>query len=439
MGGDGTPVSNSFALTMTLSPTASITATYVPSSTPFPTATYSPALSTAVANGECLNSFESFAYNGPRNERLEITAPLSPWQIEAVQPPHPYEGYYPYIFQRVALSRPINDHQEIWTIGDIYGEQLQGIKSVITIYSVESQTWEFVSSDISDTGLVVGQLFVDSAGGVWGRVTWQRTYEYTTETFPVLSRFNETTRQFEIAEGVLEVLLVREIPMDNGGIMIAYDGTRILLDDQDNFWIFPYDRGLYHYNPSTQTTDQRTDFPDVYVGGPKMAPDGSIYFATGTDELEYSPFFLRSAVFQFIPDTGELISIDLPNEDLPSFSGLLIDSTGRLWLGSIAYREPDGTWHIMYPHPEAYLALVNGGGYSYVWGMPYPMLESSDGIIWFQKFLDTSGWVDGTAWYDPTTGEGCMFTNMAANIIEDSEQRLWLIANETLYNYTLNP
>jgi hypothetical protein len=32
-----------------------------------------------------------------------------------------------------------------------------------------------------------------------------------------------------------------------------------------------------------------------------------------------------------------------------------------------------------------------------------------------------------------------MFTNFAADIIEDSEHRLWLVADEKLYSYIIEP
>ena len=45
---------------------------------------------------------------------------------------------------------------------------------------------------------------------------------------------------------------------------------------------------------------------------------------------------------------------------------------------------------------------------------------------------------EGTAWYDPETGEGCMFTNIHGTIIEDDEQVLWMLLDEKLYKVDIN-
>jgi hypothetical protein len=68
-----------------------------------------------------------------------------------------------------------------------------------------------------------------------------------------------------------------------------------------------------------------------------------------------------------------------------------------------------------------------------------PIIESSDGTLWFEKFMDTSGaFGQGTGWFDPETGEGCRFTIEATSIVEDSNQTLWIVADEILYSYALD-
>jgi hypothetical protein len=431
----------------TPSPTATptITATYLPSSTPYPSPTYSPSLATAVAKGECQKSFNTFAYQGPLfpSRGTGRILPSAPWQIESAIPSHPFEEYSEYYLHfNVAITRTINDHREIWIKGDLFGGFAS--KAIVIIYQVETQKWEFLSLDVGDSGLRVNQLFVDSNGQVWGRTTWTANSSYPNgENFPLLSKFNDTTRRFEAAYNVLEIPLIREA-IDGDSTYYLFDHrTQIILDHADNFWIFVPSDDLYQYDPITQTTEKRADFTGSGIGSIALASDGTIYFTKSsrreiTTNREY--FTLPDDIlFQFIPDTGEVSSVDMPDEGWPYSSGILVDHTGRLWLGSTAFREPDGTWHSMHPHPEAFFDVVENGSYSYVWGFPYPILESSDGKIWYYRFLDTSGWVDGTAWYDPETGEGCMFTNFGTNIVEDSQQQLWLVADGKLYRYPLNP
>jgi hypothetical protein len=74
----------------------------------------------------------------------------------------------------------------------------------------------------------------------------------------------------------------------------------------------------------------------------------------------------------------------------------------------------------------------------YNWASPSPILESSDGRIWFSNNWDGGIWYLGTAWYDPYTGEGCMFTNLPASLVEDSTQRIWMVAGGELYSVQLS-
>jgi hypothetical protein len=385
----------------TPSPTATptITATYIPSSTPYATATYSPALATAVAEGECQKSFDTFAYQGPlfHSRGTGRILPSAPWQMESAIPSHPFEEYSEYYLHfNIAITRMINSYREIWIKGDLYGDFASKSKAIVIIYKVETQRWEFLSLDVGDSGLSVNQLFVDSHGQVWGRTTWTLGSIYPNgENFPLLSKFNETTRRFELAKGVLEIPLVREVVYGTSTMYLSDHYTQIILDYEDNFWIFVQYDGLYRYNAISKTTDKYADFTGSGIGSTTLAPDGTIYFTKNsaqklTTDSDY--FSLQSDIlFQFIPKTAEVIPISIPADGWPYSSGLLVDHTGGIWLGSTAFREPNGSWYLMHPHPEAFFEIVENGSYSEVWGFPYPILESSDGKIWYYRFLDTSG------------------------------------------------
>lgn len=254
-----------------------------------------------------------------------------------------------------------------------------------------------------------------------------------------MSKFNETTRQFEIAPGSPEVPLVREI-VEDGRTTILYDYNRLLMDAQGMFWILPQDGGLYRYDPATQITEKAFNFPYEQVRSLTFAPDGSLYFWINDRQGERKFGRMTSSgaiLIQYFPDTGIIMPVALPEEEWPYFSGMLFDQAGRLWLGATGYRDLDAEWHLVNPYPEVIFNLYDEGGYSQSWGPPSLMFESSDGVLWFDKFMDTGVWAEGTAWYDPATGEGCLFTNRPANIIEDHQRQLWLAVDGVLYNYAL--
>jgi len=68
---------------------------------------------------------------------------------------------------------------------------------------------------------------------------------------------------------------------------------------------------------------------------------------------------------------------------------------------------------------------------TYQWYRPRPMIESSDGRIWFD------GSSAGLVWLDPQKGIWCKFTTIDSNILEDREGNLWLLYDSQLYKYSL--
>lgn len=385
-----------------------------------PIATYAPALAIALAGGECIQSFHGYAYRAPHNIIREKVLPLPPWQIEATLPPQRFDDHYVGLIQ-VALTRLTDGHQEIWITEYVHDDP------AMAIYTPTDQTWEVISPYIGETGLYVRLLFVTDDGTVWGRTDWNPGQEYAyLETVPVLSRFSENTRRFELAEGVLEIPLVQERDY--------FNSTKIVLDDHNIFWIFAENDGIYRYDPVTQTTERQVDLPNSQVYAVSLSPDGSIYFEKNRWDGGLTYRLAENTLFQFFTETGAIAPIDIPDDEWPLFTGLLADRSGRLWLGSIGYRDLDGRWHLLHPNPNEFFDHLG----QYYWFPPSLIRESSDGRLWFARFLDT-GEVDGAAWYDPSTGEGCMFTNQYAEVVEDSEQQLWLMADGTLYRYPLNP
>jgi hypothetical protein len=410
--------------------TIDATATLVRSTTiPNPTATYSSNLATAIAEGSCLQSFHSFAYQGylPIHRLDSMVSPVYPWQHITMIPSYQIVGSIePIPVFEAAISRELNEEIEIWFIGRKYGHPRT--KGIIYIYNTSQQTWKYIDPRVGNDGAFVRSLFVTSDGKVWGGMTLEITstsFDQTgamLTTAPVLSLFNDDAGRFEIAENVIEIPPFR----NNRGIGDS-DLTYILLDPTDRFWFFVQFDGLYLYDPVIQFTEKQIDL-DINVGDADYAPDGSLYYR----EREY--YFMNEELFQFIPETREVVTTTTPGRSWPVSGNMIVDHTGRLWLGSTGYRDIDHSWHLIHPYPEE--SIEHSG--NFLWSTPRLFMESSDGKLWYRRYLDTFGWAEGTAWYDPDTNEGCMFTNYDSSIIEDSKNRLWLVAGGNLYMHSLN-
>ncbi len=383
---------------------------------------------------ECIRSFDDFAYSLPEsnpNARTETILPPSPWEVEAAVPTQQIAGYYPSTTVDVEIARSIQGHQEIWLIENLSPvDSSQSLTNVFLVYQPGSQGWKLIPSNIGNTGFFVGSLFVTSDGNLWGTTVWDTIHgQPKIENVPVLSKFNEDTQRFEFATGAPEI---SSTMFSNN----FFPWPEIVLDDKNIFWIFTKNNGLYRYDPAVQRTEKQADLSGLNVTRAALSPDGSIFFEVYSEKVYSKESFFRLSdgiLFQFTPATKQIAPLNIPNQSWPIFSGMLVDHNGRLWLGAIGYKEPSGDWHLVDPNPQEYFEHAG----DIYWISPTLILESSSGILWYKKLLDDVR-VDGTAWYDPKTGKGCMFTNVAANIIEDSEQQLWLAAAGKLFKYSLN-
>jgi hypothetical protein len=419
-------------------PTILLTKTSLPPTTPEllptkvsrPRVTIASADATAWAKSGCIKSFAEFALPSQESIRMpepEIVFPLPPWQFEAEISHQQIDGFSIFSVSSEA-ARSIDGHQEIWLTERLMADD--GEKSdrhIFLVYYPITKKTNIIPAAIGDTGTFVKDLFVMEDGSVWGKIVWDITDRaFKLDKAPVLSKFNENTRRFEFAPGVLEIQLFHELTGDGSSWPI------ILLDTQGVFWILVDKDGLYRYDPFTRTTEKQTDLSTFSIFQAALAPDRSIYFETYDARRLYERL-VEGSLFQFNPKTRSIVPLNIPVEPWPVFYGMLVDHKDRLWLGASGFREPVNQWYLIHPNPQEIFKHLG----DIFWAPPKLMLESSNGRLWYQKFLegDTTG--EGTAWYNPQTGEGCMFTNIAANIIEDSEQQLWLVADEKLYKYVI--
>jgi hypothetical protein len=238
-------------------------------------------------------------------------------------------------------------------------------------------------------------------------------------TGPVLSRYNESRQRFEAAPGG------PSIPITSQTGFLA-QSLSVVLDKEDIFWILGPDDGIYRYDPKAQSTERQTDILDTERLSAALASDGSIYFQDKS--LSEAEEFL----FQFIPETGETVALGVSREPWQASGGMLVDHRGRLWLGAMGYMEPDGSWHLL--HGNTPKVWENRGELPY-WAPPILIFESSDGLLWYTEYHDTELLGEGTAWVDPETGRGCLFTNIASYVVEDGKKQLWMVASGQLYRH----
>lgn len=205
----------------------------------------------------------------------------------------------------------------------------------------------------------------------------------------------------------------------------------ILPDYHNGFWIYVTKDGLYRYLVTDQKIDKIVNLPDIVVSQIALSNDGIIYFQKYNEKIYSEDSFFRiteGMLYEINPSTKMVNELKLPDEAWPIFNGMLVDDSGNLWLGENGYRGSDGQWYLMHPDPSSY--FIHAGDPAYA---PLRLIaQSSDGILWYNRDMEDVR-IDGTAWYDPKSKNGCLFTNFAGSIVEDSNQRLWLKMDRKLF------
>lgn len=381
-------------------------------------------LSVQTPRENCPISFQKFAYEGPRDPSEEKLLPTNPWQIEITSPIKQQNNVL-ISLDSIAATRIFNGYQEILFTGSLNNTNGINMDQALFIYKPQSLHWEIVRPDIEDTELRAYGFFTTKDGSIWarierdlGKVNRQRI------TVPVLARFNNATQRFELVKGMLEA------PIVDG---YSYLRTSIVEDRNNSLWIFVDNDGLYRYDLKNKIAEKRVDFNFV-VYNPSVSADGNIYFSR--DPSVRTGFrLIKNNLLWFDPENNQVIPVDTPDEEWPDFSGMLFDHKGQLWLGAIGYQKTDGSWQRIVPNPKEIIQETWAKGFSFA--PPTLALESSDGLLWYNKGFDSGMWTAGTAWYDPKTKEGCMISNQPAWPVEDQQHILWMVIDGILYKHSI--
>lgn len=388
----------------------------------------------------CIQSFSSFAYGGPTPRPSssagfpEAVSLRPPWIPELRSIELQGEAIHPHLFS-VLLTREIAHDIEVWIsltdgqrgpFAHYLADSHEG-RAGFAVYRNQSHAWELISQEIGSSGLYVVELFVDSRGNIWGQ-THSSVYKTYPQGYlvPILSKFNETSRRFEFAEGVLEIPLASP--------QLSSNNPNVFIDSNDVFWIFTHDGSVYSYDTQSSSTDVVAGvIPVGYILDIARSPtNNDLYLAVSNSSI-IELHFRGISLVEFSPAsrTSKTISYPIAVGDWPLYSGLLFDLQGNLWFGAIGLRDKDDRWELL---DSNYSFTYEAHLGQYMWSSPELMMQSADGKMWFRKYLDTAGWSEGTAWYDANTGNGCVITNVASNIVEDKIQGLWIVINGALYN-----
>lgn len=367
----------------------------------------------------CYASFESFSRgetrlnpNIPHFTREEFL-PDGLWHLQSTFPD--YTGAnrdYSWEVQLVRTSdESYSGYTEVWISGISGGSRAKEI----AIYLKELDQWKFVPKKIAGEKAFVQDIYLLSNGTIWARNIWEPTELGSSSLVPMLSRYNEEKQMFElVASSVVAPISLSTTNRE----------THTTLDSDDNFWLAVDGYALYKYETEPNQLTKIVDLPLMFIVSIVAGPNGNVYFANKDADKIYNLDLMAlhpGSLMRFSSKKNEIEEVTLPDLQWPLHGLRLEIENNRLWIDSIGYLNlEDESWHLLFSDLSKHFELD-------FWQSPYLLLKDSYDTYWFQLTGDEAS--SGTAWYDLKTGNGCMFTNMSVDVVEDNHQVLWLFAS----------
>jgi hypothetical protein len=270
---------------------------------------------------------------------------------------------------------------------------------------------------------------------------WSKNYigQNTASGVPLLSRYNESTDQFNVV-------------VDNKGILQSPRELRSYIVEDSNglFWMFLKDStdyslsalSLYSFNPNTLVIEKHPLQITSNFATIEIAIDSKSIWTVDQSKgelIQYFPSTHEIRPFNSLPSRGRDDSPISLTDVLKQPLYIYYDHSGRIWLDNEGWLDFTNPAHPGYykliPSP-VFIGYFESPNPGYGWLETFGMFESSDGVIWFT----TNGGVirlDIRQGYQK--GEWCLVTNGYSNIEEDNQQDLWMIVFDKIYKYHIQP
>ena len=366
------------------------------------------------------------------DEESQNILPGYPWEMQSKMPveENPDFLYEYYTFTLKAIQNKGN-YSEIWVLVTYYSdfEDWSSKENFYLQYNTKTSKWNQIPALYYEKFNNIEYIYVSKSGKVWGL----NRYPESQYTESMLSYYDENEGCFITDER--GSAFTRLVPIE--GLSI---GNEVVFDDSGYLWILVEHNGIYKYELESGELSREADMPNGDVYGAKILEDGNIYFVMyvgdydGEDEYDNE----KGLVFTFSPQTKEISMIKVPEEALSGGdnapSDFLFDASGRFWISNLVYKDTDEQWYEILYSPvfltDQFYGILPDRKYNEV--VLLLRSSSSDGRLWYTERMS------GTYFTDPDEQKWCWVTTEVSTVLEDGQEYLWMIADDSLYKRPLD-
>lgn len=316
----------------------------------------------------------------------------------------------------------------------IQGERIFISRSDNKIGIVNTSTNEYSNLDISASDGVVdeeGIAWLYSAGIINNKVNMFRLTPDSDEIENItLSTDLERGRINQLVAGKGKFWMIVQLGNLNWGIGSFDPNSQEV--KSENF-VDLYEGEPSKYLPDLELSGIYTDEEQlslhVEFNGLAVDRDGNPYFAMQTQKGDVYIFKVEKnmgkSLIQHFPYSKLNIDLDYFRKEL------FIDRNNRLWTsdyGWVNLTERDDYYAnsaLLYRSPVFVTNEFNPRA-TVVWARPSPTAATEDGRVWYQSYR-------GAAWFQPETGEWCVFSTTHSKVLEDNDGNLWMVYDNDLY------
>lgn len=355
--------------------------------------------------GHCLDPQNNFAFPAgdasdlPAPKKPDVVLPADPWRMVSALPDPGFDDFFQKVNSFVIRSN--GDHEELWVVSKGH--------SGVRILNLETLEWKRIED--GNDFLENAFLFVDKEGIVWAAKSGGESTSLLQYFDDNAGRFINAIDHNDLLHGNVNNKAITNIEVDS-------HGTFWMTIINNDLTLDPHLYLLYSYIPSTASAEKRElgiDFDDA--------------LAIGKNDIIYLVDAEGGIVIGYDSLKGISTTYEIQSKIDSGYSfPLYYDLQDRLWVGSLGWFDfQDKSYPRWYEivRPPILLTYIDSAGL-WRWVDPFFTAETVDGLLWFFS-------ANGTGWVNPTTGEWCIFTTYTSEIVEDRQNDLWILVNNSVY------